>query len=472
MSAGSQCCNPLTTFLLLFLYIGDVFSDIATGIELILNDHNHWGYAVLVLAALPIVVSILAEICRVCVYGGCCCCCCCCMDDATGKCTNWIGLLFFHLYTIIRIGGSRCHPRWHHHAIYLRCTQGFLQSAPQLVLQTLILFKGIHITSLGEVIRELRTQPSFDFNAVWNQVIVAEHPIKWYWGLIQAYSIAFSFVSIVQTCIQFNEWDKRRHTIHRLLLVIPFFAFTIVFRTLSITLLLCITGLKITLLPVLALLIAQISTFKNLGLDTPRSFVYGGICSILAPSGYGRSREPESQPFGISLMPHLISGGNSHSRNATATFNGRYAGHHEVISLVDDESTSESECCCFLRTICCMSSTNDECCSEEETIVERGDRTPEQVDMLRDRSRNYLIMHLILGGAIFGISLAILGMFLNFTTAFEPLNPHVIALFGLPTLNDIVFPTIGLSYLTSVVLTGIFSCCIGRCFEEEYIYPV
>ena len=32
-----------------------------------------------------------------------------------------------------------------------------------------------------------------------------------------------------------------------------------------------------------------------------------------------------------------------------------------------------------------------------------------QVDMLRDRSRNYLIMHLILGGAIFGISLAILG---------------------------------------------------------------
>ena len=75
----------------------------------------------------------------------------------------------------------------------------------------------------------------------------------------------------------------------------------------------------------------QISTFKNLGLDTPRSFVYGGICSLLSPSGYGRSREPEAQPFGLSLMPHLISGGNSHSgRNTTATFNGRYAGHHEV----------------------------------------------------------------------------------------------------------------------------------------------
>ena len=74
----------------------------------------------------------------------------------------------------------------------------------------------------------------------------------------------------------------------------------------------------------------QISTFKNLGLDTPRSFVYGAICSFLAPSGYGRSREPDSQPFGLSLMPNLIAGGNNQGRNATATFNGRYAGHHEV----------------------------------------------------------------------------------------------------------------------------------------------
>ena len=60
-----------------------------------------------------------------------------------------------------------------------------------------------------------------------------------------------------------------------------------------------------------------------MGLDTPRSFVYGGICSLLAPSGYGRSREPDSQPFGLSLMPHLISGGNSHSRNTTATMTRR-----------------------------------------------------------------------------------------------------------------------------------------------------
>ena len=80
----------------------------------------------------------------------------------------------------------------------------------------------------------------------------------------------------------------------------------------------------------MAYIFLQISTFKNLGLDTPRSFVYGAICSFLAPSGYGRSREPDSQPFGLSLMPNLIAGGNNQGRNATATFNGRYAGHHEV----------------------------------------------------------------------------------------------------------------------------------------------
>ena len=112
-------------------------------------------------------------------------------------------VLFIH-----RIGGSRCHPRWHHQGMYLRCTQGFLQSAPQLVLQTLILFKviniktffiisqsidsaiafiitfkrlfqGIHITSLGEVVQELRMQPTFDFDLLWNQVVITEHTFKW-----------------------------------------------------------------------------------------------------------------------------------------------------------------------------------------------------------------------------------------------------------------------------------------------------
>ena len=79
-------------------------------------------------------------------------------------------------------------------------------------------------------------------------------------------------------------------------------------------------------------------------------------------------------------------------------------------------------------------------------------------------------MHVILGGGIFGISLAILFLLLNFTAMFEPLPEFVV--FTLAQLNDYAFPAASFSYVAAVVLTGIFTCCIGRCFEEEYVYPV
>ena len=94
-----------------------------------------------------------------------------------------------------------------------------------------------------------------------------------------------------------------------------------------------------------------------------------------------------------------------------------------------------------------------------------------QVDMLRERSKNFLALHVILGGGILGITLAIVGLLLNFTNMFEPLDNHI-ELFNMDQLNDFTFPLTGIIYLTAVLLTGIFSCCIGRCFEEEYIYPV
>ena len=46
--------------------------------------------------------------------------------------------------------------------------------------------------------------------------------------------------------------------------------------------------------------------------------------------------------------------------------------------------------------------------------------------MLRERSRNYLCMHVILGGGILGISTAILGLLINFTNIFDPLSSWII----------------------------------------------
>ncbi len=43
--------HPFLTLLLVGLFIGDVFTDVATGIELILNDHQVWGYCVLALVS-------------------------------------------------------------------------------------------------------------------------------------------------------------------------------------------------------------------------------------------------------------------------------------------------------------------------------------------------------------------------------------------------------------------------------------
>ena len=108
--------------------------------------------------------------------------------------------------------------------------------------------------------------------------------------------------------------------------------------------------------------------------------------------------------------------------------------------------------------------------TQDDDYDEGGDRTPEQIEVLRERSKNYLGLHVILGGAVLGISLAILGLLIGFTDLFEPLINYTFLSYV--QLNDYLYPGIGMVYLTCVLLTGIFTCCIGRCFEEEYIYPV
>ena len=176
-----------------------------------------------------------------------------------------------------------------------------------------------------------------------------------------------------------------------------------------------------------------------------RSFVYGFICSLLAPAGYSRCRDPAAQPFGLTLSwSHFKRKTTTQVQQPVALLT--YEGHphnHEVITYETD--------------------ADDDC-------YEGGDRTPEQIEMLRDRSKNYLGLHVIVGGALLGISMAILGLLIGFGDFFEPLADYTFLTYD--QLNDYLYPGIGLIYLTSVLLTGLFTCCIGRCFEEEYIYPV
>jgi len=76
--------------------------------------------------------------------------------------------------------------------------------------------------------------------------------------LIQAYSLLFSALSLLQTLIQFNEWPKRRHTTLRMAIVTPLFASVAAYRCAAAALLLIFAG-KWASLPFGLLIVAQVS---------------------------------------------------------------------------------------------------------------------------------------------------------------------------------------------------------------------
>ena len=165
-----------------------------------------------------------------------------------------------------------------------------------------------------------------------------DRPLRWYWGLIQAVSLLFSFLSLLQTVLYFNECEKRRISVLRLLVSLPFYSCTIIYRVTAISLL-TIFFKEFVLIPVGIIILFNTVSFKLLGLDLPRSIVYG-VCSITAPVGFNRCKAPKLQPLGY---------------------------------VFDEVSYSE--------------------------------RTPEQANILRERSKRFLALHLIFGIFVLGISL-------------------------------------------------------------------
>jgi hypothetical protein len=283
--------------------------------------------------------------------------------------------------------------------MYLRSLEGFIAAAGQVVLSLVVLSHGVLIHSLAQTIHFLTT-PDTDQR---ENFLAADRPLRWYWGLIQMFSLLLSFTSLLQTVIYFNECEKRRLSPWRLVLAIPFYAVTISYRVAAIALL-ALFFRTYVLIPVLLIVTFNTVSFKLLGLDLPRSLVYG-ICSLTAPVGFNRCKAPKLQPLGY--------------------------------------------------------------VSDEVTYTERS---PEQVDLLRERSKRFLALHLIFGIFVLGISLVLVYVMLNYSQLYTPLTDTTI----LPRqfINLYLLPAIAAGSLASTVFTVIYCCTVLCCFEDEYIYPL
>lgn len=384
----------LGTISLIIIFVVDVFFDISCGVELILNDHTFWGCLTLVLVLTPGLVAVLGEVYKCCLYEGCC----------GRNATDWIYLLIYPLFTIVMMALGSIHQPCEREAMYLRSLEGFLTAAGQLILQLVVLGRGVLIHSLASLVNHLITgnqeHPGQHF--------LADKPLRWYWGLIQLYTIISSFISLLQTAVHFNEWEKKRPSLWRLLITIPYFSSTIVYRVTAIALL-SLFFYQYVLIPVGIILVFNIVSFKILGLDLPRSIVYG-VCSITLPAGYNRCKAPKLQPLGYSC----------------------------------DEVRYQTE------------------------------RSPEQLDILKERSKRFLALHLIFGALVFGISLALLWVMLNFSQLYidEDGGIQKTTIIPLEIINGYIFPGILAAFLSSTIFTGVYCCTILCCFEEEYIYPL
>ena len=112
----------------------------------------------------------------------------------------------------------------------------------------------------------------------------------------QVVSVVLSFLSVLQTLIQFNEWSKRRHTLHRLVLVVPFFAVTIIYRVTSMSLIIAFGG-HLALLPIFGLLMTQV----NMGYLMKYSVLF-------ARTSYSQCNQSSISSFSLKLSLSSITG--------------------------------------------------------------------------------------------------------------------------------------------------------------------
>ena len=85
------------------------------------------GLLTLVLVISPILVALLAEIYKCCLYEGCC----------GRNATDWIYLLIYPLFTVIMIAMGSCHTACRREAMYLRSLEVLLKPFIYFITQSI-----------------------------------------------------------------------------------------------------------------------------------------------------------------------------------------------------------------------------------------------------------------------------------------------------------------------------------------------
>lgn len=284
-----SACMTIWIILSFLLYMLDQGTDALTSLLFFLDGHYVEGILTSVLILTPGIAAFLLEL----------------RDMWRGKgnlakaiiflvlCPIWAVLT--HLYSIFN-------KEWQAKALMLKTMEGFLCAAPQLVLQLSFWMRGTMTSPMELVLAEQFnvTQQAQDANMTIFGRDFENHERYWF-GFVQILSIFFSFISVFSSVIYFNGLEA--HSVRsagKLCLGIPFFLLTIIYRSVSLALLLCFLGWWSSII-IFLMFFTTVLTAICIGDIFSRACLYG-IWSLLVPVGY--SRDPVS-PLGYYSVSSL-----------------------------------------------------------------------------------------------------------------------------------------------------------------------
>ena len=201
-------------------------------------------------------------------------------------------------------------------AFYFKTVEGFLEAAPQLVLQLSLFLLGRTSDS---------AQLALDLKAVSNATDLELFGRNYapstlaLFGALHVASVAMSFFSVLASAVTFNELEERseacsKHALARCSVSVPFFVSTLLFRALGVSLLVVFLRYWAGVV-VFALFFLNFLSAVAIGDAFYRGLSYA-LWSVLVPVGF--NRDPEA-PLGYKKVPAMALMASS----ATSTPEGR-----------------------------------------------------------------------------------------------------------------------------------------------------